>query len=304
MSISSNQAEQASSSVPLADPFILLHEGRYYAYGTHVKEGIEVWCSDDLLNWKQMPQLALHMDDSYAEKWFWAPEIYKIGDKFQMYYSADRHCCVAIADSPLGPFKQVKKEPIWDAEMTLDNTLFVDDDGKPYMFFVRWNDEGNDYWSECIYSAEMTADCQHILPETIKMVARPEQKWELQKSLINEGPFIVKHKGIYYMTYSGNGSQYHEYGIGCAVAENINGPWKKLEDNPILSTDGKIFGPGHHSFFVDKQGDLRIVFHAHYSHDVVFPRCMYIGRVQFVPTPGVIDRLVISNDYISCQIDK
>ena len=35
------------SRVPFGDPFILLWKGKYYAYGTHSANGIEVFVSDD-----------------------------------------------------------------------------------------------------------------------------------------------------------------------------------------------------------------------------------------------------------------
>ena len=40
--------EELEIPVPLGDPFILLHNGTYYAYGTHSDEGIEVYISDNL----------------------------------------------------------------------------------------------------------------------------------------------------------------------------------------------------------------------------------------------------------------
>jgi len=39
--------------VPLGDPFIMLHEGVYYAYGTNADNGIEVYTSDALISWKK-----------------------------------------------------------------------------------------------------------------------------------------------------------------------------------------------------------------------------------------------------------
>ena len=44
--------EELEIPVPLGDPFILLHNGTYYAYGTHSDEGIEVYISDNLKTWK------------------------------------------------------------------------------------------------------------------------------------------------------------------------------------------------------------------------------------------------------------
>ena len=106
--------------VPLADPFILLYNDLYYAYGTGAEDGIEVMVSADLKRWKRVANeqkgLALHKDDSYGEKWFWAPEVYCVNDKFYMYYSSEEHICVAVSDSPLGPFKQVVQKPMLEDE--------------------------------------------------------------------------------------------------------------------------------------------------------------------------------------------
>ena len=54
-----------------------------------------------------------------------------------MYYSADEHICVAVGDSPTGPFVQDKKEPMIADEKCIDNSLFIDDNGTPiYPLYV------------------------------------------------------------------------------------------------------------------------------------------------------------------------
>ena len=116
--------------VPFADPFILFYDGMYYAYGTDSPNGIAVMSSEDLKVWKKnvgrsKEKLALHKDDSYGDRWFWAPEVYQINGKFHMYYSGDEHVCVAVADHPLGPFVQPEKKPFFEGEKTIDNTLFI-----------------------------------------------------------------------------------------------------------------------------------------------------------------------------------
>ena len=64
--------------VPFADPYVLLHEGVYYAYGTfRSNEGVGVAVSRDLKSWdfwqgRAKDGFALHKDDSYGDKWFWA----------------------------------------------------------------------------------------------------------------------------------------------------------------------------------------------------------------------------------------
>src|SRR5512139_2298957 len=41
----------AAAKVPLGDPFIMLWNNTYYAYGTQSPDGIVVYTSDDMLNW-------------------------------------------------------------------------------------------------------------------------------------------------------------------------------------------------------------------------------------------------------------
>ena len=104
--------------VPLADPFILYENGVYYAYGTyHSKEGIGIAVSYDLVHWKMDAGrakncLALYKDDSFGDEKFWAPEVYHVGGRYVMFYSAEEHVCAAEAESPLGPFRQTEKKPI------------------------------------------------------------------------------------------------------------------------------------------------------------------------------------------------
>lgn len=140
------------SLIPLGDPFIMLYNNTYYAYGTNAEAGIEVYTSNDLNKWKKESKLALLKNDTWASRWFWAPEVYHVNGKFYMYFSGDEHIGVAVSDSPLGPFKQEDKKPMLAGEKAIDNSLFIDDDGKAYLFFDRFNDGLN------IWVAELNDD--------------------------------------------------------------------------------------------------------------------------------------------------
>lgn len=280
------------SEVPLADPQVILYNGTYYAYGTHSDYGIEVYSSSDLKTWKNMG-LALNKVDSYADRWFWAPEVYHIGNLFYMYYSADEHICVATSDSPTGPFVQKSKSPML-SEKCIDSSLFIDD-GKPYLFFVRFND-GNNIWV-----AQLANDYQTILQETIHPCIHVSQSWEqnqIPEGRVNEGPFVYKHNGIYYMTYSANHYMSRNYGIGVATANDVMGKWIKADYNPILQRPKSLVGTGHDALFLDKNGVLRIVFHAHHDSKTIHPRLMYIGEVHFTQTKSGIDKMEIGSDFI------
>ena len=66
-----------SDYLPIADPYVMLYEGKYYAYGTGGTvegEGFACFSSDDLKNWTREGQ-ALSAADSYGTWGFWAPEV-------------------------------------------------------------------------------------------------------------------------------------------------------------------------------------------------------------------------------------
>ncbi|MDR2040157.1 MAG: glycoside hydrolase family 43 protein [Bacteroidales bacterium] len=276
---------EAREKIPFGDPFILLHEGTYYAYGTLAADGIAVYTSNDLMEWEPVEKLALHKDDVWGGKWFWAPEVYDVNGKFYMYFSANEHICAATADHPLGPFTQAVKRPMIENEKCIDNSLFIDDDGKPYLFFDRFNDGLN------IWVAELTDDLLEIKPETMHPCIHVSQEWETVWPRVNEGCFVLKHKGKYYMTYSANSYESQYYGIGYAVADKVTGPWEKYEGNPILQKANGLFGIGHSAMFTDKDGDLRITFHAHNNDTQIHPRKMYIADVKFGNEPIPVMRI-------------
>ncbi|MBQ9309933.1 MAG: family 43 glycosylhydrolase [Bacteroidales bacterium] len=282
--------------VPLADPFVLYDNGKYYLYGTGADDGIAVYESLDLRTWRVpgggTQYLALDKSDSYGDKWFWAPEVYKVDGKFYMYYSADERICAAVSDSPLGPFTQKDKRPMLNYG-SIDNSLFVDDSGKPWLFYVRFNN-GNEVWS-----AELESDLITVRPGTEKFCLRADTAWEMVYGSVTEGPFVLKHDGTYYLTYSANSYESPDYAVGYAVASSPSGPWTKYSGNPILHKAGGLEGVGHHAFFNDADGKGRIVFHSHNSPGTVQPRVLHIGSYDF----GADGVLVIDRDFFTPALD-
>lgn len=282
----------AEQGIEFADPFILLDGDTYYAYGTG-DTSIDVYTSDDLKHWTRAGR-ALNHTDSYGDHWFWAPEIYRVGDRYLMYYTSEEHTCVAEATSPLGPFVQKEKKPLFDGLRTIDNTLFIDTDGTPYMFYDIFDDRGGH-----VHVVELTDDLLAVRNADHKPCIAQSQAWETEA--VNEGTFVVKHGDTYYMTYSGNGYTNPAYGLGVATASSPLGPWTKYENNPIFQFPvtkeyGRLEGVGHSAMFIDKEGKMRIVFHAHNKPGTVHPREMYISTVEF--TDEAVPRMIISEDNV------
>ena len=271
-------AEGGKSQIPLADPYILLDGDTYYAYGTNDANGIRCYTSDDLRVWKY-EGLALNKTNTTETQWFWAPEVYRIGNKYSMYYSANEHLYAATATSPKGPFIQegsYQMEKLIGNEKCIDSHVFIDEDSTAYIFFVRFTD-GN-----CIWQAKLSDDFITPVEGTLRKCFAASQSWELKMGRINEGPNIIKQGRRYYLTYSGNHYESQDYAVGYAYTTNIaTGTWTKYTNNPILRRWDDLVGTGHHSLFYDKEGALRIVFHTHNSTESIHSRLMYIGTMQF-----------------------
>lgn len=293
-SIQAKEIEAAASKVLFGDPFIMLYDEVYYAYGTASPDGIKVYTSTDLLTWRAAPQrrLALDKKDVWGAKRFWAPEVYYVNGKFYMYYSGEEHICVATSDSPLGPFTQNVQRPMIENEKCIDNSLFIDDDGKPYLFFDRFNDGLN------IWVAELEPNLLDVKKETMRPCIHVTQEWEKVWPRVNEGGFVIKRNGVYYLTYSANSYESPFYGIGVATATNIFGPWIKYDKNPIYQKVGDLVGIGHSAMFTDKDGQLRIVFHSHQSQTAIHPRVMHISTVKFIKENGM-EIMTIDPDYVT-----
>jgi beta-xylosidase len=261
-------------TVPSADPYVMVHDSTYYLYGTNIGNGFDVYYSNDLIHWKRSAA-ALTCADSYGDHYFWAPEVYYVESKkkFYMFYSSEEHICVVTSDNPLGPFKQEVKKPIRQ-EKGIDTSVFFDDDGKAYLYFVRFTD-GNVIWC-----AELNDDLQSIKEETLTQCVKAEEPWEMILPKVVEGPSVIKKDGIYYLLYSANGYTSQDYAVGYAMSTSPMGPWKKYEGNPVLHRKDGLYGVGHGAPFVDLQGNMRYVFHAHKSEDKVHPRSSYITDIS------------------------
>lgn len=151
--------------------------------------------------------------------------------------------------------------------------------------------------------AELEKDLVTIKKETMRPCLHVSQKWEEVWPRVNEGSFIIKHNGLYYMSYSANSYESPFYGVGCATATNPMGTWTKYDENPLLQKPGELVGVGHSAMFTDKAGKLRIVYHAHKDKEKIHPRAMYIGEVSFENVNGV-DRMRISEGYITPELVK
>ncbi len=276
---------------PCADPCLLKHEGVYYLYCTSDNNsdiGIPVYKSTDLVNWEGPcgvgpDGMALHKDDVWGEKWFWAGEVIEKNNKFYIYPSVEEHLIAAVSDSPLGPFKQEIKKPMHDFR-EIDAGAFTDDDGKSYFYFVRFDN------ANVIFAAEFNDDMISIKEETVTECIRPELPWEKgpyePEWPVTEGPYTFKRNGVYYLVYTANHFLSKEYSIGYATSKSPLGPWEKYEGSPIIKRSEKVNGPGNGMFIESPDGsELFLAYHVHCDLENPTPRKLAIDRVRFEKNP-------------------
>lgn len=277
-----------------ADPFVLAYGGRYYLYATNASDGFRVYTSRDMAQWQDM-RYCLKKGDVIGERWFWAPEVMERDRTFYMVYVADEHLAIAKADSPLGPFVQSEKKWLSE-EKAIDGHFFADDDGTVYLYYVRF-DGGN-----VIYVSKMNEDLSGFDEENEKFLFRADEEWELRDCEVVEGPFVLKHKEKYYLTYSANHTRSEDYAIGYAVSDSPLGPFEKYENNPILCKTADVNGTGHHSFTRSIDGkELICVYHCHYSKFEFQPRMVCIDRADFEAGESGNDILMIHGPTTTIQ---
>lgn len=275
-------SEEESYTNPLlnhcADPDVLYHDGTYYLYPTNAgdsSQGFKVYTSTDLVHWTEKGW-AFRKGDGWGTTGFWAPDTIERDGKFYMYYTANEQVCVAVSDSPLGPYRQETMEPMWNDEHNIDAHVFQDDDGQYYIYFVRF-DNGNVIWGAKLNDDMMTFD-----KSTLKMIVRADQKWDQDMGNINEGPFMLKKDGKYYLTYSGAHFESNNYGCGYAVSDSPLGDFVKYESNPILKSNSLVHGSGHHCITTSPDGtEMFMVYHMHHDLENTEPRQLCIDRMQF-----------------------
>ena len=99
-------------------------------------------------------------------------------------------------------------------------------------------------------------------------LSRPLYGFEnLCGTINNEGPYAFYHDGTIYLSYSGADARGYLYVVGMLTAkdgDDLTDPavWTKAK-TPALSfasVPGE-YGPGHNSFFCDRNGDWWIAFH-------------------------------------------
>lgn len=281
------ETSASTKEIFFADPTIFSENGKYYLTGTRNIEplGFTIMVSDDLRNWHDASTDSLGMllkkgERSYGDEGFWAPQLLNENGTYYLTYTANEQTALAQSHTLTGLYTRDKMTPIDPTEKNIDSFIFKDDDGKYYLYHVRFN-KGNYIWV-----AEFNLHTGTILPETLRQCFGITQDWEAtpayESDPIMEGPTVIKMDGQYYMFYSANHFKSIDYAVGYATANSPMGPWIKYPGNPIIHRSiVKENGAGHGDLFFDKQKRPHYVYHVHNSDSTVVPRKTRIVPLTF-----------------------
>lgn len=264
------------NEVFLADPTIFSSNGKFYLTGTRNvdPEGFSLLESEDLKHWSYArPDMMILRKggNSFGSTGFWAPQILEYNGGYLFAYTANEQCVLTSSPSIAGTYTQSVIEPIDGSEKNIDPFIFRDDDGRYYIYHVRFG--GGNY----LWCGEFDPATGKIVQGTLKKCFDNTQGWEHTGSFpsapIMEGPTVIKLDGKYYLFYSANHYQSIDYAVGYAVADSPLGPWVKNENNPMISRNiVREKGSGHGDIFFDNEGKMRYVYHVHYDDNSANPR--------------------------------
>jgi beta-xylosidase len=265
----------------LADPFVLRHDSRYYAYGTNDVEehgrAFEILVSDDLVHWTLVGR-ALDAVDGLDARDHWAPEVAEHDGRFYMYFSAgvedrEHKLRVAVAQRPEGPFVYTGRVLTPSERFAIDASPFRDEDGQWYLYYARDDLTGERVGTSLV--VDRLIDMERLAGKPTP-VLRASADWQLfmrQRPMYGrvydwytlEGPSVLKRAGRYFCFYSGGAWKGAGYGVSWAVAETPFGPFTSAPGDraALLRTrQNEVIGPGHCSIVVGPDGRDYVVYHA------------------------------------------
>jgi len=234
-------ANEGLSYRSVADPAVVKFRGEYYMF---VTRSLGYWHSKDLTSWNFIT----------PEKWYFqgsnAPAAHNYKDSV-LYVAGDPSGSMSIlyTDNP--------KKGDWKAIPFIlndlqDPDLFIDDDGKAYMFWgssnlypIRGKElDRNRNFKPTGKTAELfTLDGNKHGWERFG-----ENHSDTKLKGYMEGAWLTKHNNKYYMQYAAPGTEFNVYGDGVYVSDRPLGPYTYAPNNPIsYKPGGFINGAGHGS---------------------------------------------------------
>ncbi|WP_345947963.1 glycoside hydrolase family 43 protein [Mucilaginibacter sp. PAMB04274] len=284
-------------SIRLSDPFIMADQktNAYYMTGT----GGMLWKSKNLKLWDGPYNVAQVDTSSWMgpKPMIWAAEIHEYKGRY--YYFATftnrnikidnykgntverRACHVLVSNKPDGPFVPMKDSLYLPAnKSTLDATLWIDKDNKPYMIYCH---EWLQNWNGTVEKIALKPDLSGTTGEGKVLFRASDSPWSREKdeqgserpNRVTDGPYLFRTlTGRLGMIWTSWVYSVYTQGVAYSKSGTLDGPWIQ-EKLPITPPDY-----GHGMLFKTLAGKTLMAIHSHKSVNGRYIRVPHLFEVD------------------------
>ncbi len=278
-----------STDIVFRDPFVLVHNGRYYLYGTTddillPERGLGFFChvSDNLDDFSEAVPVFRPDASFWGTQRFWAPEVHRWQGAFYLFatfHAEGVHGGTQIlrGESPLGPFAPISNGPVTPADWEcLDGTLHIDDDGRPWLVFCH---EWVQIHDGTICALPLADDLTHAIGTPVTLFAASQCPWVVpvitDHDYVTDAPFLFRHQNSLCMLWSSISSTGYALGLAISESGRVAGPWR-FWPKPLFADNG-----GHGMIFTSLDGKRFVSLHA--PNNGGPPHPLFIPADQLLP---------------------
>lgn len=279
------------ADIPAHDPFVLAESrtGVYYLYtgGSPRLNGMErygviTYKSTNLSEWEG-PYVVFTVPDgvwAHPQHGAWAPEVHEYNGRYYLFvtlHNNDRRLegepvngfskhwrgtVISVSESPEGPFRLLKDDGhvLPETMMTLDGTLYVEEDGSPWMVFCH---EWIQTIDGTIEGVRLKDDLSEAVGDPIRLFNASEAPWKNEDVLqggnipvyVTDGCQLYRTSGDrLIMLWSSYQSGSYVQTIARSKTGKLEGPWEQLP--PLVKEDS-----GHGMLFRTFEGTWMLILH-------------------------------------------
>lgn len=263
---------------------------RIYIYGSHDKPASDSFCDHKLKVWSAPVSNLNHWtchgsifqtrdnrdhkaDVDWSDRELFAPDVVEKDGKYYLYaYIVDEPGCVAVSDTPEGPFKLLSRyqyhvdEKLCDRGTFIDPGVLVDTDGKVYVYCGFTRSYMAQINEKNMYEIIDDTFTEHIIP----------QKPEDDPSGFFEACSPRKVGDTYYLIYSPNTSSRLAY----ATSDSPFGPFTYR--GYIIDNAVNYPGGNNHGSICNINGQWYIFYHR-MTNGTIMSRRGCVEKIEILP---------------------